>query len=824
MSLTKSFHTYAQFTNLMFDSLSTIEDFSTQDTIINDHEEAVMTSFVNDHSKAEVIFEVLFDFLHEYYFSKAAFEFIYLNSKKTIAFIEELNMIDFTKESNDLRSSIKHKIKIMKWFILINKAELNEFLWFTSFLRQFISSRIDHVLIIKKIYMMQISIKSARMKFKIEVKKCDEDLIKRSKRKKIDIIVIIKRQWVKRSNDEFVWEQSQQTSFDHVKKSITENAMTTTTHELQYHLTANASKRVIEACLFQISEKAFDTIMTSQLKNKIKIVMFMSFRLKDVETRYSNIERKCLIIVNVLTKVRWLIVKNKWKIICYIDHHVLNSIMTKKSNEYDCIATWQDRLKKYDIKVVHKSTIDSMINIANELSRLSEKLIIKYRTKDQKRSSFMSEEDEDEVKKVTKNNEKKEKNESLKKQATKYANEIVTIITSKDWTRSTREKSLSDQRETKKWEKYDWHSLFKSMIIYLRFDLSRIEEFSRQKRKMIINQSSKYSLIIEKSLLMYQEKNDRRSSCLTKNQIDFILEHLHDEHDHYDHVITLNRMKSEIYWSIKTQNVIAWCKSCTTYQLNVNKHLIAVIKHVLTFELMSMINLNFLNSIKSAYIATECRYILLKVDYFNRFVWARSYVYCSMTKSADLMNNLIAFIFEWFKAIYSNNDTHFIEFEFEKLLKTREVIHFIASINHSFSVNLIERMIQLMIEDIKKRCIQRRNSRAWALDVIDETITINIRRIRIHEHRSCDIMLEFVSKIMRHDIVSMKSSIWEDEMKNLSKHAQNLTMILRAENRILILKVMTKYQDEKENKQMKRKSNLKKRDLILIRDKVRDNQ
>jgi hypothetical protein len=73
-----------------------------------------------------------------------------------------------------------------------------------------------------------------------------------------------------------------------------------------------------------------------------------------------------------------------------------------------------------------------MINIANELSRLSEKLIIKYRTKDQKRSSFMSEEDEDEVKKVTKNNEKKEKNESLKKQATKYANEIVTIITSKD--------------------------------------------------------------------------------------------------------------------------------------------------------------------------------------------------------------------------------------------------------------------------------------------------------------------------------------------------------------------------------------------------------
>ncbi len=154
--------------------------------------------------------------------------------------------------------------------------------------------------------------------------------------------------------------------------------MTATIHELQYHLTANASRRVTEACLFQLSEESSDTIMTSHLKDKIKIMMFMSFRLNDAKTRYFNIERECLVIVNALTKVRWLVVKSKWKTIFYIDHHVLNSIMIKRSNKYERIATWQDRLSEYDIKVVHRSITNSMIEIIDDLSRLSLKLTTKY--------------------------------------------------------------------------------------------------------------------------------------------------------------------------------------------------------------------------------------------------------------------------------------------------------------------------------------------------------------------------------------------------------------------------------------------------------------
>jgi hypothetical protein len=226
---------------------------------------------------------------------------------------------------------------------------------------------------------------------------------------------------------------------------------------------------------------------------------------------------------------------------------------------------------------------------------------------------------------------------------------------------------------------------------------------------------------------------------------------------------------------------------------------------------MSMISLNFLNSIKSTCAATRCRYILLEVDYFNRFVWARFYVYCTMIESTNSMNNLITFIFEWFKTIYFDNEKHFIEFEFEKLLKARNVIHFTTSINSSSSIELIKKMIQLMIKNIKKKCIQRRNSKVWTFNIIDETIAINIRKIKMHEHKSCDIMLKFISKIIHHDINSVKSFVWRDEMKNLFEHAQNILMTTRTKNKILTLKIMTRYQNEKKasKKNVKTKSRKK---------------
>ena len=47
--------------------------------------------------------------------------------------------------------------------------------------------------------------------------------------------------------------------------------------------------------------------------------MFLSFRLSDAETRYSNPERECLAVVKCLAEVRWMVMGSKFPVTIYSD-------------------------------------------------------------------------------------------------------------------------------------------------------------------------------------------------------------------------------------------------------------------------------------------------------------------------------------------------------------------------------------------------------------------------------------------------------------------------------------------------------------------------
>ncbi len=87
-------------------------------------------------------------------------------------------------------------------------------------------------------------------------------------------------------------------------------------------------------------------------------------------------------------------------------------------------------------------------------------------------------------------------------------------------------------------------------------------------------------------------------------------------------------------------------------------------------------------------------------------------------------------------------------------------------------------------------------------------------------------MLKFVSKTIHHDIAEIKSIIWKNEIKSLLDHAQNVMIILRAKNKILILEIMIKYQNKKksEKKKYENEKKIKKKNLVLVRDKIKNNQ
>ena len=48
--------------------------------------------------------------------------------------------------------------------------------------------------------------------------------------------------------------------------------------------------------------------------------MFISFRLNDAETRYTNPERECYAVVRYLTKVTWMVQGSRYPVMLYTDH------------------------------------------------------------------------------------------------------------------------------------------------------------------------------------------------------------------------------------------------------------------------------------------------------------------------------------------------------------------------------------------------------------------------------------------------------------------------------------------------------------------------
>ena len=62
----------------------------------------------------------------------------------------------------------------------------------------------------------------------------------------------IQRKYIKK--DIFTWTEEQQTSFEAVKKAITDNAMAGADPEVQHHLAVDASNEVTGGCFFQLRD------------------------------------------------------------------------------------------------------------------------------------------------------------------------------------------------------------------------------------------------------------------------------------------------------------------------------------------------------------------------------------------------------------------------------------------------------------------------------------------------------------------------------------------------------------------------------------------
>ena len=74
--------------------------------------------------------------------------------------------------------------------------------------------------------------------------------------------------------------------FNLVKQAILKNSCSEEDDSLQYHLSTDAFKFEVSSCLFQLKGTLSETVMKSEHKYVIKVVMFLSYQFDSAQTRY----------------------------------------------------------------------------------------------------------------------------------------------------------------------------------------------------------------------------------------------------------------------------------------------------------------------------------------------------------------------------------------------------------------------------------------------------------------------------------------------------------------------------------------------------------
>ena len=326
-------HTYAQFSDLAFGSLpKNAEGVTRMPTLIGRHKNYSFAVFMDDYAAAATDFDSMFKFLYEEYFPRVIFGPVYLSGHKTQMFSDNIELLGFQGNAEGLRPSIKHRTKIQDWPTPRNRAELDAFLWLTPFLRIFIPGRAAHVLEMKKAYLELVPAEpKVKKAHDDEVEACDKDLTKAPPRATRTKKPTIQRKYAEKET--FDWGPNQQASFEAIKEAISTNAMAGADPDLQYHLAVDASEEAVGGCLFQLQGVPAGTEASPKFLPNERVIMFLSFRLNDAETRYVNSERECLAIVRCLAEVRWLVIGSKHPVLAYSDHDALMPIMEKGQTE-----------------------------------------------------------------------------------------------------------------------------------------------------------------------------------------------------------------------------------------------------------------------------------------------------------------------------------------------------------------------------------------------------------------------------------------------------------------------------------------------------------
>ena len=320
--------------------------------------------------------------------------------------------------------------------------------------------------------------------------------------------------------------------------------------------------------------------------------------------------------------------------------------------------------------------------------------------------------------------------------------------------------SILDTRIDERFKKYQDSPMYTGLIEYLQNGISALEGLNRNQRRQLVRKAVRYTLspATDIPMLRYEEHNGARSICLIEEEIPRFLNAAHEDHGHYAAQLCLSFLVGRAYWPTRVKDVYAWCGVC----------------------------LDWVGPITPACTVTGAVYILLMVDYFSRFLWAKAYTKHTAQEVVDLHENHVSPVFGHPRAVYTDNGSHFVNQIMKDYYRDRGITHYTGPISHPSSTGLLERAVQGLITFLRTKCIECGTTDAWSLHVREGVLFSNTKDAKIHGYAPAEIILGFTPQMIHFDVSAAPlPDRFEAEIEEAPYHQQQIFMALRDEKKCL---------------------------------------
>lgn len=170
----------------------------------------------------------------------------------------------------------------------------------------------------------------------------------------------------------------------------------------------------------------------------------------------------------------------------------------------------------------------------------------------------------------------------------------------------------------------------------------------------------------KKKGLFYKERDGRLTLCILSDDVTGTLERYHDCHGHFAGRLLAEYLVGRAYWPTRVKDLQYYARTCEKCQSMGPIRPSAGINPVVHLQPFDMMGLDYIGPI-CPMSARGNSYIIIMVDYFSRFLFARAIPAATGEAARALFESAVETSGDPL-AVYTDNGQHFVGEEFHGML------------------------------------------------------------------------------------------------------------------------------------------------------------